>query len=345
MNTFGQQFRVTTFGESHGIAVGCVVDGCPAGLELSLEAMSADLRRRTVGDPIAGINDLPLTTPRHEEDQIETLSGLLDDKTIGTPLTFVVRNRNARSQDYASLQNYFRPGHADYTYASRFGIYDWRGGGRASARETVARVMAGSVAKQLLALHGIQLKASVVAIGGLVLKNSTQKELRELLTAVIEQGDTVGGVVQCTATNVPAGWGAPVFAKLSSQLAAAMMSIPSASAFGIGSRIEAARLTGSQYTDPWDTSGNARTLSNHCGGIQGGISNGMPVEFEVSFHPVCTRKGTMVCLNGERWETEAVTVGGRHDVCQVVRTPVIVEAMAAIVLADAMLQSKNASLQ
>ena len=299
MNIYGERFRVTTYGESHGLAVGAVIDGCPSGIRLDMEAIRHDLARRRNG------------APRQEEDEVEWLSGLMDGVTLGTPLAFCIRNKDARPGDYESLRHAFRPGHADYTYHKKYGLRDHRGGGRASARETTARVVAGAIAKQLL--EAVEIHAEVAQLGP------------------DHEGDTRGGIVQCRITGLPSGIGDPLFGKLNAQLAAAMMSIPSAIGFEMGAGFSAALMPGSQYIDRWNPDGTTRT--NHCGGIQGGISNGMPVEFRVAFHPVATLPQPVECLT-EEGLMETIDVGGRHDRCHVLRTPVVVEAMAALTIVN-----------
>ena len=295
MNTYGNKFRVTTYGESHGPAVGAIIDGCPAGVRLDMHAIDADLSRRREG------------APRQEADRIECLSGIKDGITLGTPIAFAVHNTDSRSSDYDALQHLFRPGHADYTYHAKYGMRDYRGGGRASARETVVRVVAGAIAKQLLA--PINIVAHVDSLGPET------------------DDDTRGGTVACRIDGLRAGVGEPLYGKLNAQLAAAMLSIPSAIGFEMGSGFAAASMTGSQYIDRWCAGGG--TATNHCGGVQGGISNGMPVEFRVAFHPVVTLPRPVECLH-EDGHLETLDIGGRHDRCAVRRAPVIVEAMAAL---------------
>ena len=297
MNTFGQKFRLTTYGESHGLAVGGIIDGCPPRMAIDFEAVDADLSRRSSG------------APRQEEDQIEWLSGIRDGISLGTPIAFSIHNHNARPDDYAPLEHLFRPGHADYTYQARYGVRDHRGGGRASARETVARVVAGAIAKQVIT--PVSIHAEVDSLG--------------------PKGDTRGGIVNCHIEGLKAGVGNPIFGKLSALLAQAMMSIPSAIGFEMGVGFAAAEMKGSEYVDRWNADGTTQT--NHCGGVQGGISNGMPVEFRVAFHPVVTLPSEVECLSDEG-TLVPTTIGGRHDNCQVMRAPVIVEAMAALTLAD-----------
>lgn len=304
MNTYGEIFRVTTYGESHGPAVGAVIDGCPAGMRLDMQAVDAALSRRRGG------------APRHEEDKVEWLSGLKDGVTLGTPLAFLVRNTDMRPDDYAPLEHLFRPGHADYTYRMKYGLRDHRGGGRASARETVARVVAGAVARQLL--------------GGVTIETRIEESL------VPPADDTVGGIVGCTVTGVPAGVGEPLFGKLGAALASAMMSIPSAIGFEMGAGFAAARMKGSEYIDHWVADTPGLTATNHCGGVQGGISNGMPIEFRVAFHPVVSLPQPIACLH-EDGHLDTVSIGGRHDQQHIARAAVVVEAMTALCLINYMI--------
>ncbi|MBR1785390.1 MAG: chorismate synthase [Bacteroidales bacterium] len=304
MNTYGERFRVTTYGESHGLAVGAVIDGCPAGMAIDMDAVEQALLRRRNG------------APRTEADRVVWLSGMKDGVTLGTPLAFSIGNGDSRPDDYDRLEHLFRPGHADYTYHAKYGLRDHRGGGRASARETTARVVAGCVARQLMPELAIE---ATVAETGPRLEN-----------------DTCGGIVQCRVTGLPAGVGEPVFGKLGASLASAMMSIPSAIGFEMGAGFAAALMTGSQYVDRWSGLLSPITTSNHCGGVQGGISNGMPIEFRVAFHPVATLPQTVECLH-EDGHLEPLDVGGRHDRCAVTRVPVIVESMAALCLINYLL--------
>ena len=301
-NTYGEKFRLTTYGESHGPAVGAVIDGCPAGVAIDIEAIDRALARRRAG------------APRQEADRIEWLSGLMDGITLGTPIAFVVRNRDARPEDYGHLEHLFRPGHADYTYYMKYGLRDHNGGGRASARETVARVVAGAIARKLMPEVEIEVR-------------SEKREVRS-------EGDTVGGVVRCTVTGVPAGVGEPLFGKLNAALASAMMSIPSAIGFEMGAGLAASKMRGSEYIDRWNSDGTTKT--NHCGGIQGGISNGMPIEFNVAFHPVVSLPRPVECLH-EDGHLETVSIGGRHDTHHIERAAAVVEAMTALCLINYML--------
>lgn len=303
MNTYGTKFRLTTYGESHGPAVGAVIDGCPAGVAIDFDAIKAALARRRTG------------APRQEEDEIEWLSGIKDCITLGTPIAFLVRNKNTRPEDYASIEHLFRPGHADYTYYMKYGVRDHRGGGRASARETLARVVAGSIALQLM---------PEVAI-----TSSCQ-------SSIASEVDTVGGTVSCTVTGIPAGIGEPIFGKLNAELASAMISIPSAIGFEMGAGFAATQMKGSEYIDRWGNGSGALTLTNHCGGIQGGISNGMPIVFRVAFHPVVTIPQPVECLH-EDGHLETVNIGGRHDRYHIQRAAVVVESMAALCLINFLL--------
>lgn len=302
MNTFGERIRVTTYGESHGLAVGAIIDGYPAGVKLDFGLIDTELHRRSAN------------APRNEKDSIEWLSGIMDGTTLGTPIAFIVRNTDARSSDYQHLKDVFRPGHADYTYQQRYGLRDYRGGGRASARETVARVVAGAMAKQIISPISISSKAIDGVCGEC-------------------PDDTIGGIVECRIDGVPAGIGNPVFGKLNARLAAAMMSIPSAIGFEMGEGFAAASMRGSQYIDRWLATEYGKTATNHCGGIQGGISNGMPIWFRVAFHPVVSLPTPVEGLHKEG-HLEETNIGGRHDMCHVRRAAVVVEAMAAMCIAD-----------
>ena len=304
MNTFGNRFRLTTFGESHGTAVGGVVDGCPAGLPIDNAFVNEELRRRRDGDTPS-----KETTQRKEPDHVEWLSGIYEGKTLGTPIAFALRNSDFHPEDYESLRHCFRPGHADYTYSMRYGHRDYRGGGRASGRETAARVVGGAIAKLWLKEQGVSFHTV-----------------------------TKGYTVACTVRGVPAGTGNPVFDRIDARLAYAMISIPSASAFAMGQDAGDWQLPSDQYPDQWIDRGEGETLTatNHCGGVQGGISNGMPIVFHVGFHPTVTRPEGMICRR-EDGSLTSVAPGGRHDKSHIPRLPVIVENMAALTVADLML--------
>lgn len=303
-NTFGTRFKLTTYGESHGPAIGGVVDGCPAGIIFNNDLLVSEMSRRHTG---------PGATTRVEADTVEILSGVYQGRTLGTPIAFMIRNEKANSSDYDELRDLYRPGHADYTYAMRYGHRDHRGGGRASGRETAARVAGGAIAKMLLHEKVINVEASV-------LKQGESYE-----------HDSAGGVIECTITGVPAGVGNPIFDKLNARLAAAMMSIPSAIGFEMGAGFEAAMMRGSEYRDEWGE--EQLTKTNHCGGIQGGISNGMPILFRTAFHPVVTIDQPTECL-GIDGKLHTWQPRGRHDSCHIHRTVVVVEAMAALTIAD-----------
>ena len=306
MNSFGNQFRLTTFGESHSPAVGGIIDGCPAGIVIDHDFIANELRRRREGDGGAPQS----LTSRHEDDQVEWLSGLMDGTTLGTPLSFIIRNKDCRPEDYEPLRHLCRPGHADYTYTEKYGIRDHRGGGRASGRETATRVVAGAIAIQILQDKGIAI-------------HSTHHDHE----------------VCCTIEGVAAGIGSPLFDRLNACLAYAMLSIPSAMAFAMGDTPDAFRLSQQDYPDQWreHAGGDTLTLTNHCGGIQGGISNGMPVVFHVGFHLPPTQPDGMLCRDSEG-TLHSVAPHGRHDSCHIPRLPVIVEAMAAVTLLDLSLQ-------
>lgn len=305
MNTFGISFCFTSFGESHGPAVGGVIDGCPAGLRIDNEFVAAELLRRRLGD-----NPSPATTSRHEPDEVEWLSGIYEGKTLGTPIAFMIRNVECRSEDYESLRNCFRPGHADYVYQQKYGCRDYRGGGRASGRETASRVVAGAVAKQFLSTKAIRIEAFAD-----------------------------NRLVSCSVYGLPAGVGEPIFDRLNARLAYAMFSIPSAMSFAMGDVPEAWQLPQDQFPDQWiPSSQHPRTETNHCGGVQGGISNGMPIQFHVGFHAPVTQP-VMSCLTSSG-DIIQVQHHGRHDTDHTTRLPVIVEAMAALVLADLIIINK-----
>lgn len=359
-NSIGQLFRVTTFGESHGPGIGVVIDGCPAGLLLDLDFIRLQLNRRKPGQS-------KITTSRNESEEFEILSGVYEQKTTGAPLAFFIRNEDAKSKDYDHLENSFRPGHADFTYEIKYGIRDYRGGGRSSARETAARVIAGSVASLILRENGINITAFVSSVGKISLEKEynqldlnsidgnivrcpdleTANQMISLIEETKKSGDTIGGVISCLVTNVPVGLGEPVFDKLQADIAKAMMSINAAKGFEIGDGFKGAQLKGSEQNDiflPTSTNlSDIKTKSNHSGGIQGGISNGQNIAFKVAFKPVSTilknqksvdNQGNEVILEGK----------GRHDPCVVPRAVPIVEAMAAIILVDHFLRNKTSKI-
>ena len=300
----GDFFHLTTFGESHGSAIGGVIEGCPAGIKLDVQLIKEDLARRATGKTSS-------ESQRREPDEVEFLSGLLDGVTLGTPIAFMVRNTDARPEDYADLKDVFRPSHADFTYQRKYGIRDWRGGGRASARTMLPYVVAGAIAKQLLASHGIKIVANVQSIGG----ETDPVKIEALLKQCREEGDTVGGIVHGSITGVPAGLGEPLDDKFQACLAKAMFTIPAVKGFEYGDGFAMALMRGSEANDAFvkADNGTIRIATNHSGGIQGGITNGEEVFFNVAFKPI----PTLGC-------------GNRHDVCALPRATVIVEAMAAL---------------
>lgn len=311
LNTTGEIFRVTTFGESHGVALGGVIDGCPSGIKLDKQLISADLARRATGATSSA-------SQRREADEVEFLSGLLDGVTIGSPIAFIIHNTDAHPEDYQALKDHFRPSHADYTYQAKYGIRDWRGGGRASARSTAPVVVAGAIAKQLLEQHYIFVRSEVKSIGG----ETDPSKIEALLQQCRADGDTVGGIVHSSIKGLPAGLGEPMFDKFQACLAKAMFSIPAVKGFEYGDGFAMASMKGSEANDEIvvDDDGTAKFLSNHSGGIQGGITNGEEVCFNVAFKPIPT-----------------VGKNNRHDVCALPRAAVIVEAMAAITIVDFLL--------
>ena len=349
MNTFGNLFRVTTFGESHGLALGGVIDGCPAGIELNVELIQKDLDRRKPGQS-------KITTQRKENDQVRILSGVFEGKTTGTPIGFTIENTNQKSKDYSHIKDSYRPSHADLVYDEKYGFRDYRGGGRSSARETVSRVVAGAIAKQFL--KGISIDAYVNQVGRiksdkiyaeLNLKDAENNIVRcpdlevaeqmiNFISETKKKGDTVGGVIRCVIKGVPMGLGEPVFDKLHARLGSAMLSINAVKGFSYGSGFDGVQMYGSEHNDMFNTDKSTKT--NFSGGIQGGISNGMDIYFDVAFKPVATliqayetidQQGNIVQTHGK----------GRHDPCVVPRAVPIVEAMAALVIADFMLLKRT----
>lgn len=349
-NTFGEIFRLTTFGESHGPAIGGIIDGMPAGIEIDLAFIQGQLDRRKPGQS-------DITSPRKESDTVEILSGVFEGKSTGTPIGFIIKNKDQQSGDYDHLKDVYRPGHADFTYEAKYGTRDHRGSGRASARETACRVVGGAFAQLLLkkvnvsvtgfvsAVHEIQLPSDFELNKSLIEQSlvrcpdpTTSEKMIAFIQKMKDEGDSVGGVVTCICENVPAGWGEPVFDKLNAILAHAMLSINAVKGFEVGDGFAATRKQGSQHNDALVNG----IYTNHDGGIQGGISNGRPILFNVGFKPVSTISKPQQTLNksGEEITLEAK---GRHDPCVVPRAVPIVESMAALVLADAMLlqQSKK----
>jgi len=348
-NSFGQLFRLTTFGESHGVALGGVIDGCPAGIELDLQKIQEELDRRKPGQSA-------IVTQRKEPDTVEIFSGVFEGKTTGTPIGFAIRNTNQKSKDYSHIKDSYRPSHADYVYDQKYGFRDYRGGGRSSARETASRVVAGAIAKQLLS--DIKITAYVSQVGALKLEKNYDQldfsviesnpvrcadmematQMEEYIKSIKKEGDTIGGVVTCVIQNVPIGLGEPVFDKLHAKLGEAMLSINAVKGFEYGSGFDGVAMKGSEHNDAYNTDGTTKT--NRSGGIQGGISNGMDIYFNVAFKPVATVLQAYDTINkeGEKVTTQGK---GRHDPCVVPRAVPIVEAMAALVLADYTLLARS----
>jgi len=351
-NTFGNLFKLTTFGESHGVAIGGVLDGCPAGLEIDLEAIQYELDRRKPGQSA-------IVTQRKEPDTVAFYSGIFEGKTTGTPIGFAIHNTNQKSHDYSHIKDSYRPSHADYVYDQKYGFRDYRGGGRSSARETASRVVAGAIAKQVL--KDLKINAYVSQVGAMRLEKSYEEldlsntesnpvrcpdpdmaaKMESHIKEVRKEGDTIGGIITCVIQNVPVGLGEPVFDKLHAELGKAMLSINAVKGFEYGSGFEGVQMKGSAHNDQFKTNGSTKT--NYSGGIQGGISNGMDIYFNIAFKPVATviqgyetidKEGNMVQTRGK----------GRHDPCVVPRAVPIVEAMAALVLADYMLLNRTIKL-
>jgi len=346
---FGQLFRISTWGESHGGGVGVVIDGCPPRIAIDEATIQRDLDRRRPGQS-------EIVTPRKEEDRCRILSGVFEGQTLGTPISIVVMNQDARPEAYREMESAFRPSHADYTYQAKYGIRNWQGGGRASARETIGRVAAAAVAKKVLAqmaphleiiayvksIHRLNASVDTTTVTADQVEANIVRcpdetivpQMIELIKSVRGEGDSVGGVIECVVRGVPPGWGEPVFDKLEADLAKAMMSIPASKGFEIGSGFEGTLLTGSEHNDPFVIrEGRVQTTSNRSGGIQGGISNGETIFFRIAFKPTATilRPQQTVTVRGEETELKA---RGRHDPCVLPRAVPMVEAMAALVLCD-----------
>jgi chorismate synthase len=356
LNSYGKIFKISSFGESHGPAIGVVIDGCPAGLEIDEAFIQSELSRRKPGQS-------KITTQRKEDDTFKILSGVFEGKSTGTPIAIVIENQDQRSKDYGHIENTFRPSHADFTYQEKYGIRDHRGGGRSSARETAARVAAGAVAKLLLKKYSVEINAFVSQVGELKTPHYTSLDLSktednimrcpdpalaEKMIALIDQvrldRDTIGGIVTCVIKNTPLGLGEPVFDKLHAELGKAMLSINAVKGFEYGSGFEGVTLRGSQHNDEFvNESGKIRTKTNHSGGVQGGISNGEDIYFNVAFKPVATIMQDQRSVDKDG--NEAIVSGkGRHDPCVVPRAVPIVEAMAALVLVDFLLRNKTSRL-
>lgn len=357
MNTFGHIFRLTTFGESHGTAIGGIIDGCPAGIDIDTAFVQAELDRRKPGQS-------SITTQRHEADRVEFLSGIFDDKTTGAPIGFCIANTDHRSSDYEHLKSVYRPGHADYTYQQKYGIRDYRGGGRASARETAARIVAGAIAKLALRSIGVHIAAYTAQIGNIAVNKPSQEldltqtednivhcpdaatatQMVELIDTCRRQGDSIGGIVQCVISGAPIGLGEPLYGKLQAELAYAMLSINAAKGFDYGSGFEHVALTGSSLNDAFYADHeHIGTRTNFAGGIQGGITNGADIYFRVVFKPTPTISQAQQTIDTDGNAVE-LSAHGRHDACVVPRAVPVVEAMAAIVLFDAYLQNRSATI-
>jgi chorismate synthase len=361
-NIFGELFRVVTFGESHGPAMGCVIDGCPAGLELSVDDVKAELLRRRPGQ--GGVS-----TGRNEADEPEVLSGVFEGKTLGTPIAILVRNRDHHSADYEGLRDLCRPGHADFGWQAKFGIRDHRGGGRSSGRETLCRVAAGAVAKKFLAANGIRITAWASAVAGVEMPKPGEPDFNfaeieknplrapckaaaalalKAVEALRAEGDSAGGTVSCLAWGVLPGLGEPVFGKLDARLAEAMLSIGAAKGVEFGAGFAAAAMKGSENNDeplsPGSDTEPPFFKTNHAGGMLGGISTGQDIAFNVAFKPVPSIALPQRALNHRSGTIEFLTIGGRHDACIVPRAVPVVEAMTALVLADLLLLHRSARL-
>lgn len=341
-NTFGKIFKLTTFGESHGEAIGGIIDGCPAGIELNFEAIKKDMQRRKPGQSA-------IVTQRKEEDEVQFLSGIFEGKTTGTPIGFIIPNTNQKSNDYSDIKDTYRPSHADYVYEKKYGIRDYRGGGRSSARETASRVVGGAIAKQII--PQIKITAFVSSVGDIFIDKpyqdldfskiennavrcpdeATALKMESFIKEIKKQGDTVGGTIMCVIQNVPIGLGEPVFDKLHADLGKAMLSINAVKGIEFGSGFCGAKMKGSEHNDLQNTDGTTKT--NLSGGIQGGISNGMDIYFRIAFKPVATliQKQEVLTNSNEIIELQGK---GRHDPCVLPRAVPIVEAMAALVMVD-----------
>jgi chorismate synthase len=351
-NKFGKIFTLTTFGESHGKAIGGVIDGCPANKDIDLSIVQFDLDRRRPGQS-------KIVTQRKESDKVEFLSGIFEGKTTGTPIGFIIVNKDQKSKDYDHIKNVFRPSHADFVYQKKYGIRDYRGGGRSSARETACRVVAGSIAKQIL--NDISFNAFVSRVGDVSISSNFSKvkfenieknlvrcpdlkkakEMENLIKSVRKEGDTIGGVVSCIIKNVPVGIGEPVFDKLHAELGKAMLSINAVKGFEYGSGFAGVKMKGSEHNDQYELDESTKT--NHSGGIQGGISNGMDIYFNVAFKPVATIMKDQKTIDSKGKEA-SISGKGRHDPCVVPRAVPIVEAMASLVILDMILINNSKKL-
>ena len=354
-STYGKIFKIATFGESHGVGIGVIIEGCPAGVQFDTDFIQSELTRRKPGQS-------RITTQRKEADEFEVLSGVFEGFTTGTPIALIIRNEDQRSKDYSHIAAQYRPSHADYTYQVKYGVRDYRGGGRSSARETAARVAAGALAKLLLAQVGVRIQAYVSQVGSIKLSKSYKEldlsetennavrcpdpviaqQMFDYIDGIRKNGDSVGGVVNCVVAGVPAGWGEPVFDKLHAELGKAMLSINAVKGFEYGSGFDGVEMLGSQHNDAFfiDAEDGVHTRTNHSGGIQGGISNGEDIYFKVAFKPVATIMQDQESID-QHGEVAVVQGKGRHDPCVVPRAVPIVESMAALVLADFYLRNKT----
>lgn len=358
-NSFGNIFKLTTFGESHGSSIGGVVDGCPSGLKIDLNLIQTELERRKPGQS-------NITTQRKEADQVELLSGIFEGVTTGSPIGFIISNNNSNSKDYDNLKDVFRPSHADYTYQEKYGWRDHRGGGRSSARETACRVVGGAIAKQILKQKNIEILGFVISVGNIfanekLIDFSKVTEIRDsnmvrcpdeksaikmidLIKALKAKGNSVGGQIKCIIKGVPAGLGEPVFDKLQADLSKAMLSINAVKGFEYGSGFDGSKMFGSDHNDEFIASpGGVATTSNFSGGIQGGLSNGEEIYFKVAFKPVATILSSQKSIDNQNNNIE-IKVSGRHDPCVVPRAVPIVESMAAMVIVDHLLRNRTTRL-
>jgi chorismate synthase len=350
-STFGTIFKLTTFGESHGVAIGGVIDGVPANIPLDLDAIQAELDRRKPGQS-------SIVTQRKESDTVEILSGIFEGKTTGTPIGFLIKNADQRSKDYAHIKDVYRPSHADFTYDKKFGHRDYRGGGRSSARETACRVVAGAVAKQVLGNIGVDIVAYVDQVGKIRMEGTPDfnqidknpvrcanakdaERMEAYIKEIRKEGDTIGGSISCEIHHVPPGLGEPVFDKLHADLAKAMLSINAVKGFEYGSGFQCIQMKGSEHNDLFNQDGSTQT--NHSGGIQGGISNGMPITMRIAFKPVATIIKGQQTIDKNEQQVE-MKGKGRHDPCVVPRAVPIVEAMAAMTILDFYLRNKSVTL-
>jgi chorismate synthase len=356
-NSFGTIFRLTSFGESHGAAIGGVIDGCPSNIEINLDLIQAALDRRKPGQS-------SLTTQRKEEDLVQILSGVMDGKTLGTPIGFLIQNKDQRSKDYGNMKETYRPSHADFTYQEKYGIRDYRGGGRSSARETACRVVAGAVAQQILATKGVSVQAYVHQIGEVTCTKTYQDlnldlidsnlvrcpdaemaaEMEEAIRSAKKEGDSLGGIIQCIVQGMTVGVGEPVFDRLNADLAKAMFSINAVKGFELGSGFSGTKLKGSSHNDAFRIENEkVTTATNNSGGIQGGISNGQDIHFKVGFKPTATIYKSQDTVT-ETKEEVTLSAEGRHDPCVLPRAVPIVEAMTAMTLLDQMLRNQATQL-